>query len=206
MRWSQFISFITHPIWMTTLLMVFVLYQKNTYLYYTISTTGKFFTIGATFLFTGLAPIISVLFYKRQNQITSIYLENRKERIMPLIMSLMYSLGLIYLLKNLNLPIILVSIAASTSMGILVTLVISTFWKISAHMMAITGVAGMYYAFLVLGQPYSPFILMALVLASGIVGYARLALKSHSLLQVLAGGFIGFPTAMISVLVVTKYL
>ena len=83
---------------------------------------------------------------------------------------------------------------AGSALTVLVMALINLKWKISAHMAGIGGVVALVYQIHV--QGLSAFNLMWLlcitVVIAGALGSARMALRRHNLLQVLAGAVTGF--------------
>jgi membrane-associated phospholipid phosphatase len=73
-------------------------------------------------------------------------------------------------------------------------------WKISAHMAGIGGVIALIYQIHVMGL--SAFDLLWLlclsIVVAGALGSARLALRRHDILQVLAGVVLGFLCVMLT--------
>ena len=80
----------------------------------------------------------------------------------------------------------------ATLMAIYVALIITFFWKISMHMIGIGGLAG---AMMALSFRFGLdlwLLFSVIILASGLLGVARLQLKAHSPSQVYVGFVLGF--------------
>jgi membrane-associated HD superfamily phosphohydrolase len=81
-------------------------------------------------------------------------------------------------------------------MGIITALtlasMISYFWKISFHTLAIGGFTGMFAALGSITLTQSSWVVVAALIASGLVASARVWLKSHDYWQVAAGWLLGF--------------
>ncbi len=81
----------------------------------------------------------------------------------------------------------------SISFCLLLVFIISLFWKISAHMVGISGVLGAIFTFIIkneLSQLFIPFIL--LLILTGIIAAARLKLNAHNPYQIIGGFLLGF--------------
>lgn len=198
MRLAKIISYITHPVFVTTYMIAFALFQKNSYLYYTITPSGRWFFLGVTAILTILAPLFSIGYLLYTNQITSIEMHSRKERFMPMAILGAYTFGLYYLFSSFNMPSVIMAIVGVSVVGVILTLFITYFWKISAHMVAFSGLTGV---ILVLSQfihPISNAVIISLFFITGTVGWARLKLKAHTLWQVLAGWGIGLIVAYLT--------
>lgn len=188
---AKIISYITHPVFATTYMMAIALFQKNSYLYYTITSSGRWFFLGVTAILTIVAPLFSVGYLLYTKQISSFEMHNRKERFTPMAIMGAYTFGLYYLFSSFNMPSIIMAITGVSVVSVILTLFITYFWKISAHMMALSGLTG---TVLVLSQAIHPVphtVIIGLFFITGIVGWARLKLNAHSLWQVIAGWGIG---------------
>ena len=192
MRLAKVVSYLIHPVFVTTFMLAFALFQKNTYLYYTITPTGRWFFLAVAFILTVLAPIFSVGYLLYSKQISSIEMEDRKERIVPMFITVAYTFGLYYMFSSFEMPPVVMAIIGVGVIGTVVTLLITFFWKISAHMISIAGFGGMVLALSEQIHPVPNWVFMVLFLLMGIVGWARLKLNSHTLPQVLAGWVIGY--------------
>lgn len=192
MRLAKVISYLIHPVFVTTYMLAFALFQKNTYLYYTITPTGRWFFLAVAFVLTVLAPIFSIGYLLYSKQISSIEMEERKERIVPMFITGAYTFGLYYMFSNFEMPAVVMAIVGVGVIGIVVTLFITFFWKISAHMISISGFGGVVLALSEQIHPVPYWVFIGLFLLMGVVGWARLKLNAHSLFQVLAGWVIGY--------------
>lgn len=177
---------------MTTYMLAFALFQKNSYLYYTISESGRWFFLLISMVLTIIAPLISVGYLVYSKQVTSIYLDQRKERIIPMTIALAYTMGLYYMLLKMSMPPIILAIVAIGVIQVAITLLITLFWKISAHMIGIAGFGGAILAMSQLLQPVPTWVIIALFVLAGVVGSARIKQDSHTLTQVIAGWVLGF--------------
>ena len=191
MKSAKILSYITHPILITTYLLLYVLFQKNSYLFYTITPSGRVFFIAISIVLTIIAPLISLAYLVYTKQVSSFYLDHRKERIMPLLITLAYTFGLHYLLSKFSLPPIIMTVIGVSIIGVASTLIITLFWKISAHMMGVAGFTGIVLALSTLSAPSPPSVIIGLFILSGLVGAARIKQSSHTLTQVLVGWVLG---------------
>ena len=77
--------------------------------------------------------------------------------------------------------------------------IISKFWKISLHLLAIGGVVGVFIA-LQLMEGGILYVLLIFILLSGILGVARIKQKAHNHTQVYVGFLLGMSVELISLL------
>jgi membrane-associated phospholipid phosphatase len=134
---------------------------------------------------TTLIPFILITILKMQGKVGSIDIPHRQRRFGPFTLSVVTYLIALYILYKLGAtPSVLVIMwiyAFNTAVATLITL----FWKISIHGMAIGGpVAGLGYLLSV--GFYGMLLLLPLIL------FARVKLKAHTPLQVLSGFGLGF--------------
>ena len=90
-RLAKFFSFIAHPMFMPTYSVV-LLFGLNTYINQTIPSKMQFMITLLVFINTCILPIIFILVMLKQKFLTSIYLENQKERILPFVMAFFFFL------------------------------------------------------------------------------------------------------------------
>lgn len=144
------------------------------------------------FLSTCILPLSLIPLFLLLGVIKSVYMEERKERILPVgFTALFYLLGYFFLLKIPVVPSFIQGFMLATLLTIVAAMGITFFWKISMHMIGIGGLTG---ALLALSLRFNLdlwIIFSLVVLVSGALGSARLYLKAHSPLQVHVGFLLG---------------
>jgi membrane-associated phospholipid phosphatase len=187
-------SVILHPMLMP-LYGMFIIFNSGTHISF-IPLEYRRMVYAIVFASSCVLPITVLVLLKQLNLIKSFNLETTRERLVPLFFTgLFYFLGFL-IIKRLHLPLFLNQFIISTLIAILAALVVNFWWKISIHMLAIGGVAGIIIALSVkMGLGITP-ILITILVFSGIVGCARLYLNAHTPLQVFAGFFLGLLTVM----------
>jgi hypothetical protein len=139
-----------------------------------------------------LLPLSLLPFFRYRKIISSWTIENRRERIIPLLIaSILYSTTS-YIIYNFPIPGFLKSfIFTSAFLSILVT-VINFWWKISLHSV---GAGALLALVLLLSlKMYTPLFwyLIPVIMAAGLVLSSRLKLDAHNPMQVWFGFFTGF--------------
>lgn len=187
---AKILSILFHPVFMPLIGYYIILnsgvYESN------IPSNIKQYAYLITALFTIFLPValITMLFY--MHQIQSFELTERRERIYPLIF-MTISIFLLYIVVNRILPI---RILKGFTFSMLITsflLVLSTSkFKLSMHLIGLGGIAGLVIAMTVLFQVNLFFILVSLLLISGVVASARLYLNAHNLIEIFSGFGFGF--------------
>ena len=198
MQLSKFISIILHPIFMPLLAFHLTL-ETLPYLVFSISKYLNYI-YGIVIFCTIILPLLSIFFLMRKGRVGSLEMSNHKERSLPLFITVLWmSLGF-FMLNNILLyaPLLKAEILGSILI-ILFASIISKFWKISLHLLAMGGVVGVFIAlqFIEGGVMY---LLLFFILLSGILGAARIAQKAHNHTQVYMGFLLGMSVELITLL------
>lgn len=157
------------------------------YAFTMLSDQVKLYVITCNLLFTLIMPIVIILLMYRMGMITSLQLEKREERKYPIIFSSVFYITNYYFLSKVHLPAPYLFFLLAGLFSLMLTLVITYYWKISMHM---TGIGSLCGAFLLLSIVWPidiRLLLAALFLIAGIIGTSRLLLQAHSPAQVAAG-------------------
>ncbi len=133
--------------------------------------------------------IFSVLYWLKA--ISSVELYSHRERVIPFLFSLIfYGFSVFILMGNSGLFVIKYLMVAA-SVALFITILISYYWKISAHMVGIGGATGFIIALSLFWGADVKFFLLTAILLSGVVGTSRLSLQEHSPLQIYSGYMVG---------------
>lgn len=189
MRISKIVSFVFHPIFMPTYA-IFLLFAFSPLFSEFMSIPQKTQIIKLTLIFTFLLPIFSVFILKKLKVVTSIYMENREERRWPLLLAIGWYYLLFRLFDVLHIHYVVIQLLLGAMLILLISAIISNFWKISLHMLGIGGVLG---AFLAIHTLFGGniFLIITLLFCAGLVGFARVNENAHSLKQVYLGFVVG---------------
>ncbi len=146
------------------------------------------------FSFSFILPVINIYILYRLNRISSLRLEDQKERTFPYVLTSCFYFGLFYLFLDLSVwPSIKVLIFGG-GLSILFTALINIKYKISAHMVGIGGLLGSLIVVSYVLKYNAVPQLSVLVLLAGIIATCRLYLKAHEPKQIYSGFFLGFLT------------
>lgn len=190
-RIAKLISYLFHPLLMPTYGFAIIFFTSN-YISTFTSVSVKLVILSITFIFTFLLPTANALILLKMGRIKSLEMETINERIIPYTSAALYFFALFYLFYNAEFPSIFKILILGAAVSILLTIFISLKWKISAHTIGIGGIAGAALGISYRLQLDLHFILMLVILFSGIVGYARLKLNAHTPAQVYSGFILGF--------------
>lgn len=148
------------------------------------------------FMLTAVSPLIAMVVLKTFGYISSYDMPNRKERIIPLLLTvLLYSISLIYFWRDRQIMILLIMIGVTLS--VLITTIVTHFTKISIHAVGMGGLLSVLATELYwISNIFNASVI--LILIAGLVCTARLYLKAHTPRQVWWGFALGFSTVFIT--------
>jgi membrane-associated phospholipid phosphatase len=187
---SKFVSYLFHPLLIPTFGIV-LLFNTGSYLSYLPFNAQRAIYI-IVFISTFILPLSFMPFFLYTEKVTSIFLHKQKERLIPLIITVVFYSFSFYILTNLNAPKIIRLFILGTAISVLVALAITFFWKISTHAIGIGGLLALAFVISFRLMVDLNFIVMILIFICGVVGTARIYLNAHNVLQVISGIIIGF--------------
>lgn len=135
-------------------------------------------------LFTGTLPYAFVLVGARRGRWADHHIPELKDRPLVLLVGALSVLVGLAVLAYVGAPHELVALVAAELAGIVVALAVSLVWKISIHASVIYGTVT------VLVIVFGAWLLLSLLPAIA-VSWARIALRAHTLAQVVLGGVVG---------------
>ena len=197
---ASLISYLFHPLTIPTLA-TFIFINIASY-WFMLTDKGQYVILSIVFIFTFLLPAVSVPLYLYFRLINRPEMDSPRERIFPLIFTTLFYYGAYYMLNSLPLPGFFKGFMLAAIIIIALVLIVTFFWKISAHLAAIGGFAGSIVAFSLRYEAPVIYLIMAVFIVSGIVAVARIIKEAHNPLQVYAGWILGF---VISFLLVFYY-
>jgi hypothetical protein len=200
---AQFFSILFHPLFAGTYtsILIYGLYDWNNFFYQItgINKTGYLITniegnsftfFQITFFITALLPILFFFLLKKTGFISSIEMDNKKERIIPYLFCLTCYTSI--LLYTLWMGLILeFYIFGGIILTLFICFIINLFWKISAHC---TSVAGLIPICIAVHNIYgiTDSLVFFSIIVAGIIGTSRLYLQKHTIKQVFLGYATGF--------------
>lgn len=197
---SHLFSWVFLPLFMPTYGILISLFAPAISTHYSMSslyfaplpTKWALFTI--FFMFSVVAPGISFILLHRFKVISTIDIENQRERSLPLIIMLIYSLVLFFLLiykaGATTLPTYYYALPLS---GVAITslfLLINRWIKISLHAAGAGILVGFLAVYTTSQSDFTIWWLIGSIIAAGLTMSARLFLKKHQPIEVYAGFFL----------------
>ncbi|MBR1388519.1 MAG: hypothetical protein IJ569_02740 [Prevotella sp.] len=143
------------------------------------------------YLLTVVLPTLLIHLYRRYQGWSLIQLGSKERRMVPYVISILCYFACINLMDSFHIPHFMSNIVGAALFIQIVCALINVWWKVSTHTAAIGGVAGALFVF---GEffGFNPVWWLCLVfILAGVLGTSRMILRQHSLLQVVAGFFVG---------------
>jgi membrane-associated phospholipid phosphatase len=185
-----------HPLLMPSYGLL-IIFNSGTYLAY-LPAEAKRLIFMIVLACTFALPLLLIPYFIYRGYIRNVEMNTHLERTIPLIFTAFLFYLAFFLLKSLGAPQLVRAFMLASTLSVVATLVVSYFWKISAHMVGIGGLAAAIFmiSFLLKINLTNWFIL--LLVAGGLSGYARLSLDAHTPAQVYSGFFLGLLTVALT--------
>ena len=188
--WARLISAVLHPLIMPSIAMV-ILFAIPSYVSFSVSSQAQRLILVIVFINTCLAPLLAIFFLKRIGVINSVLLDERTDRIYPVLVSVFFYLFTYYLFRQANLPSVMSYFIMGATLLTLIGFIVTFYWKISIHMISMGGFTGFLIALSLLLRFEMAFLIILTILLSGLLGTARIKLNAHNPPQVYAGYITG---------------
>lgn len=184
------ISTLFHPIFVNivSLLLLFTLFPSLA----AISYKSKSTIISVIISLTVIIPLALVGSLKITNQISSLQLEEKKDRKWPFAVTGLGYIFSFFLLQKVGVSMLLLKFLLAGSGTVVCIAIINNFWKISVHMASIGALLGLLVIVNLNNYLDLRLVIAGVVLVSGIVASARLFAKAHTISQIIAGFALGF--------------
>jgi len=189
-KFAMAVSVIFQPIFVP-LYSLIILFYANTYITYAVQPEIKKFIFLVTVLNTIILPIGVFYYFYRAKLIESFHMHTAKERSLPFLSTLVFHMSTYYLFTKVPMPDLFQNLVLGAAISVSTAFIINLKWKVSIHMLGMGGIVGTIIGLILRYQVDAMLLVMALVLVSGIVGYARLRLQAHTPLQVYVGFVLG---------------
>jgi len=192
-----FLSYTFHPIF-APLISVFLLFHLPIYLNYRL--TEEYFNYIYLVFIVNLiiAPLLISIFLWKKKVVSSLEMDNVKERQIPYFVSLVFYFFTYFLLNQIDFPEFYMSAFSAATLTLGLLFILSTLnQKTSAHLSGLGGICGILIVSAVEYHIDTSAILICFILIAGMVASARYALKAHSFMQLFTGFLIGLGSQLI---------
>ena len=202
--WALALSGLFHPLLITTYMFV-LLALINPFLFGSRSlfSAAAAVVLIQIFLYTFVIPLVAVLIMLALNMINSVMIEDRMQRVGPLLLVMVLYFWVCYnLMSQGQVPNIFSTFMIGVAVALALAFAVNVVDKISLHAVGMGGLVGMVLVCLgVFGSRGMEIggwtvslglVLIGAILLAGLVGSARLALGAHDKSQVYMGYMVGF--------------
>lgn len=186
---AKIISVIFHPLFMPVYGMIIIFSAPTLYGYLPFEVKKLLFLI--VLINNVILPLSLLPFLKYRNIISSWTVENRRERIIPLLITTLLYASTSFIVMKFPIPVFLKSLIFAAFFISLAVTVINFWWKISIHS---AGAGALSALVLILSlKMYSSLVwyLIMVIIAGGLILSSRLKLNSHSPQEVWLGFLTG---------------
>ena len=210
---AKLISLLFHPLFVVTYLLL-ILFTVNPYLFSVQDAKGKGLVLISVMFLSVLFPLVIIIMLRFLGFIKSLELEDRMERIGPLIGTGLFYLWLyINIYQNPAIPKAFSLLVLGSTIGLFMAFFMNNFTKVSLHAV---GMGGFVTAILLIRFLFSydffivhlgiigsykvhpDLLVYFIILLAGVVGTSRLYLQVHNRSQVMGGFLIGFIAQIIA--------
>ncbi len=180
---ANLVSIVCHPVFMPVAISFF-LYKINTSSFSNISDQKMYEWLGILALNTIFFPLVTVFLLKRLNFIESIKLKTSKDRIIPLIATMIFYFWAYMVFKNFKPPTVTPQILKifllGNFWGIICVFMVNIFKKVSMHTAAAGSMIGILMVVMIMSRVNIFMALMIAIVVAGIIGTSRLVLRAHT--------------------------
>ncbi|HSH50319.1 MAG TPA: hypothetical protein VK982_01205 [Bacteroidales bacterium] len=191
-------SFLFHPLFMPAV-GILILFNSKTALDY-LPFEAKKIIFFIVFISTIILPLTFIPFYYFQKIIKTIFLETKKERLIPFFLTSVLYFFAYFLLVRLGAPTTINLFILASACTVFILFLLTLKWKVSAHMMGIGGLTGTLIAISFKLQINLELFIIAAIFVSGVLGYSRLKLKNHNSFEIYTGWLTGLLVTAILIL------
>lgn len=194
---ARIISIVLHPVFMVTYTVALIyMYTDFRFLF-----ADQFirFMIPVVFI-SCIVPLTGIYFLRLTGVIKSFDMKNKAERFMPFFILLLSYCLLFYYFWQAKLYIWFLAVLLIPAILLVIYGIISSFWKISAHMIGIGGLIGSILSMCYYVKGLNLYILfIILFILAGCLGVSRLIMNKNTPAQVYTGFLIGLVVSFFTV-------
>ena len=188
-RLAQLVSVLFHPLLIPVygLMIIFTCPALYGYLPFQVKKIILFIVI----INNVLIPLMMISYFRFRNLISSWTIEDRRERIFPLVTTTMFYAFTVYLIYRLHIPLFIKSYIICSAVLVLAVTIINFRIRISLHATGCGAVTALVMVLSVRMQIPLTWLLVIVILVSGLVMSSRLWLRAHMSTEIWAGFFLG---------------
>jgi hypothetical protein len=204
---ARVISIVCHPVFMPVV-MSFVLYQINIASFSNIGNQKMNEWLGILALNTIFFPLVTVFLLKQLKFIDSIHLHTSKDRIVPLIATMIFYFWAYWVFKNQKpptvAPLVLRVLLLGNFWGIICVFMVNIFKKVSMHAAGAGSMLGILIVVMIMSRVDIFLAFVIAILIAGVIGTSRLILRAHTRGEIGLGYALGIISQLAAFLYLTK--
>ena len=189
-NFAMALSIIFQPIFVP-LYSLILIFNANTYITYAVHDQVKLFIYGITVMNTIILPMGVFYYFYRAKLIDSLHMHTARERSLPFLTIVVFQMSTFYVFRQAPMPSLFANLVLGAAVSVAMAFIINLKWKVSIHMLGMGGIVGTLIGLKLRYQVDALNLVLALIILSGLVGYARLRLNAHTPLQVYVGFLLG---------------
>ena len=211
---ASILSYLFHPLFLVTY-MLFVLMVVNPYLFSSSDEKASGLIVISVVIISVFFPLLSIALMRMLGLIDGFEMEDSKERVGPLVATIMFYLWLYLNIKtNSLIPTALSFFVLGTIISLFIGFFINNFTKVSLHTIGLGGFLtaliidrfNYFYDNFILSTPFgkiivgSDLLIIFAILIAGLVGTARMSKAAHTPKQLYGGYAVGILSQIIAFL------
>ena len=170
-RLSQAISLLLHPLTIPLWAGILMLFGNT--LMATMPLSIKWFFLAVLALNTLVAPALCIGLLRAFRLIPDLRLSEPRQRLIPILIVLLSYVSCLMMLSDVMMAFLIRRFLFAAMGCVVLTLIITPFWKISLHMTSIGGLLALLTALNASGLGQFPYTLVLFILLAGLLGSAR---------------------------------
>lgn len=188
-RLAQLVSVLFHPLLMPVygLLIIFTCPALYGYLPFQVKKIMLFIVI----INNVLIPLMMITYFRFRNLISTWTIDDRRERILPLVITTFFYSFTVYLIYRFHIPLFIKSFIICATALVLAVTIINFWFRISLHATGCGAITALVMVLSVRMQIPLTWLLIIVILVSGLVMSLRLWLKAHTPPEIWTGFFLG---------------
>ena len=194
---GQFLSYVFHPLFIPLYTTFFLVYI-HPYLFSGEDALSKLRLLLQVFVNCTLLPLASVLLLKGLKFVDSIFLETKKERIIPYVICMVFYFWNWYAFKNNLEGSELVAFSLALFISSIFGYLINIFSKISMHAMAVGVMSGFMAALLFKDASIGIVWFLIVLIITGLTLSARLIVSNHQPKEIFTGLVVGIISMLLA--------
>lgn len=204
---SKLISYLLHPLLLVSYTFVYLMWV-NPFAYgapsFEMAVSTYDVVLIRIFISTALLPFIAILMMKFLGMLETLNMEDKQERIGPYIATGIFYLWIFFSTNsNPQLPDGFKTFMLGATVALFLAFFVNNFTKVSIYTVGLGSIIGMVMMNLSLSLPATFQALQVAIVLAGLLGTARLFLKSTATMDVFGGYFIGFIAQFIALVILS---